>query len=44
LTLLPSSSKHDMRASDNAVVLGGNVPMDVLARNVDDYIARTKRA
>jgi hypothetical protein len=21
-------------------VLGGNVPMDVLAKNVDDYIAR----
>ena len=29
-------------AFDDAVVLGGNVPMDVLARNVDDYIARTK--
>jgi hypothetical protein len=25
-------------------VLGGNVPMDVLAKNVDDYIARTKAA
>jgi len=24
------------------VVLGGNVPMDVLARNIDDYIARAK--
>ena len=29
---------------DDAVVLGGNVPMDVLAKNVDDYIARTKSA
>jgi uncharacterized protein (DUF885 family) len=36
--------KYDLRAYDDAVVLGGNVPMDVLAKNVDDYIARTKRA
>ena len=34
--------KYDLRAFDVAVVLGGNVPMDVLARNVDDYIARAK--
>ena len=37
-------SKYDLRAFDDAVVLGGNVPMDVLAMNVDDYIARTKRS
>ncbi|NUR45761.1 MAG: DUF885 domain-containing protein [Sphingomonas sp.] len=37
-------AKYDLRAFDDAVVLGGNVPMDVLARNVDDYIARTKAA
>jgi uncharacterized protein (DUF885 family) len=36
--------KYDLRAFDDAVVLGGNVPMDVLARNVDDYIARTSAA
>ena len=36
--------KYDLRAYDDAVVLGGNVPMDVLAKNVDDYIARAKRA
>jgi uncharacterized protein (DUF885 family) len=36
--------RYDLRAYDDAVVLGGNVPMDVLAKNVDDYIARTKRA
>ena len=35
--------KYDLRAFDDAVVLGGNVPMDVLAMNVDDYIARTKQ-
>jgi uncharacterized protein (DUF885 family) len=34
--------KYDLRAFDDAVVKGGNVPMDVLAKNVDDYIARTK--
>lgn len=37
-------SKYDLRAFDDAVVLGGNVPMDVLAMNVGDYIARTKSA
>jgi uncharacterized protein (DUF885 family) len=37
-------AKYSLRAFDDAVVLGGNVPMDVLARNVDDYIARTKAA
>jgi uncharacterized protein (DUF885 family) len=36
--------KYDLRAFDDAVVLGGNVPMDVLAMNVDDYIARAKAA
>ncbi len=36
--------KYDLRAFDDAVVLGGNVPMDVLAKNVDDYIARAKMA
>lgn len=34
--------KYDLKAFDDAVVLGGNVPMDVLALNIDDYIARTK--
>jgi len=32
--------RYDLRAFDDAVVLGGNVPMDVLASNIDDYIAR----
>jgi uncharacterized protein (DUF885 family) len=36
--------KFDLKAFDDAVVLGGNVPMDVLANNVDEYIARAKRA
>ena len=37
-------SKFDLRAYDDAVVLGGNVPMDVLALNIDDYIERTRSA
>ena len=36
--------RFDLKAFDDAVVLGGNVPMDVLAKNVDDYIARTTAA
>ena len=36
--------KFDLRTFDNAVVMGGNVPMGVLAANVDDYIARTRRS
>jgi uncharacterized protein (DUF885 family) len=36
--------KYDLRQFDDAVVLGGNVPMDVLAKNIDDYIRRTKAA
>ena len=36
--------KYDLKAFDDAVVLGGNVPMDVLAKNIDEYIARTKAA
>jgi len=34
--------KYDLRMFDDAVVKGGNVPMDVLALNIDDYIARAK--
>ncbi|GAA4052455.1 DUF885 domain-containing protein [Parerythrobacter jejuensis] len=29
---------YDMKAFNDAVILGGNVPMDVLAKNVDRYI------
>ena len=34
--------RYDLRSFDDAVVLGGNVPMSVLAQNVDDYIRRAK--
>ena len=32
-------SAYDLKAFNDAVVLGGNVPMDVLAKNVGRYIA-----
>jgi uncharacterized protein (DUF885 family) len=35
-------SKYDVKAFNDTVVLGGNVPLDVLARNVDEHI-RTAR-
>ena len=35
--------KYDIKAYNDAVVIGGNVPMDVLAKNVGEYI-RTARA
>jgi uncharacterized protein (DUF885 family) len=31
-------AKYDLRAFDDTVVLGGNVPLDVLGKNVDEYI------
>ena len=34
--------RFDIKAFNDTVLLGGNVPMDVLAKNVDDYIARTR--
>ena len=36
--------KFDLRQFDDAVVFGGNVPMDVLAKNISEYIAGTKAA
>ena len=30
--------KYDLKAFNDTVVLGGNVPLDVLAKNVDEYI------
>jgi uncharacterized protein (DUF885 family) len=35
-------AKYDLRDYDNIVVEGGNVPLDVLAKNVDEYIASGK--
>jgi uncharacterized protein (DUF885 family) len=35
-------SKFDLKAFNDAVVLGGNVPLDVLAENVDGYVRTTK--
>jgi uncharacterized protein (DUF885 family) len=33
---------YDMKAFNDAVILGGNAPMDVLAKNVERYIASAK--
>lgn len=35
-------AKYDLKAFDDTVVLGGNVPLDVLAKNVDEYIRTAK--
>jgi uncharacterized protein (DUF885 family) len=35
-------AKFDLKAFDDTVVLGGNVPLDVLARNVDEYVRTAK--
>lgn len=35
-------TKYDLRDFNNVVVEGGNVPLDVLAKNVDAYVAVTK--
>ena len=37
-------SKYDFKAFNDAVILGGNVPMDVLAKNVERYIGSATRA
>ena len=34
--------RYDLRAFDDTVVKGGNVPLDVLAKNVDEYIRATR--
>jgi uncharacterized protein (DUF885 family) len=35
-------ARFDLKAFNDAVVIGGNVPMDVLAKNVDAYIATAR--
>jgi uncharacterized protein (DUF885 family) len=35
-------ARFDLKAFNDAVVLGGNVPMDVLAKNVDAYLASAR--
>ena len=35
-------SQYDLKAFDDAVVRGGNVPLDVLAKNVDRYITAAR--
>jgi uncharacterized protein (DUF885 family) len=35
-------AKFDLKAFDDNVVMGGNVPLDVLAKNVDEYVRSAK--
>lgn len=35
-------SRYDLRSFNDTVVLGGNVPLDVLALNVEEYIRRIR--
>jgi uncharacterized protein (DUF885 family) len=35
---LARAPKFDLKAFNDTVVLGGNVPLDVLAKNVDEYV------
>ena len=37
-SMMALGSKYDLRAFNDTVVLGGNVPLDVLAKNVDEYV------
>jgi uncharacterized protein (DUF885 family) len=34
-------AKFDLRAFNDTIVLGGNVPLDVLAKNVDEFVRST---
>jgi uncharacterized protein (DUF885 family) len=36
-------ARYDLKAFDDTVVRGGNVPLDVLARNVDEYLRTAGR-
>ena len=36
-------AKYDLKAFDDTVVRGGNVPLDVLAKNVDEYIQAAQK-
>jgi uncharacterized protein (DUF885 family) len=35
-------ARFDLKGFNDAVVLGGNVPMDVLAKNVDAYVSSAR--
>ena len=36
------ASRYDLKAFNDTVVLGGNVPLDVLAKNVEEYVRASK--
>ncbi len=35
------AAKFDLKAFNDTIVLGGNVPLDVLAKNVDEFVRTT---
>jgi uncharacterized protein (DUF885 family) len=35
-------ARYDLKAFDDAVITGGNAPLDVMAKNVERYIARAR--
>ncbi|HWI17715.1 MAG TPA: DUF885 domain-containing protein [Vicinamibacterales bacterium] len=35
-------ARYDLKAFNDSLVLGGNVPLDVLAKNVDEYVRTAK--
>ena len=37
-----AGTKFDIKAFNDALLLGGNVPLDVLAKNVDEYVRSAK--
>ena len=42
LAMAALGPKFDLKAFNDTVVMGGNVPLDVLARNVDEYTRTSK--
>ncbi|MFL6734778.1 MAG: DUF885 domain-containing protein [Sphingomicrobium sp.] len=36
------AARYDIKAFNDAVVLGGNVPLDVLGTNIDEYIGKAR--
>jgi len=36
-------ARFDLKGFDDTVVLGGNVPLDVLGQNVDEYLRTAAR-
>ena len=42
MTQAALGSRYDLRSFNDTVLMGGNVPLDVLAVNIEDYIRRMR--